>query len=148
MRTPDWPNLKIAFATKTSLIEPEDSGWVGGLPYLCDIVDPREDSLGIVTLLWKGRVLTGQVAREIEAVRSSSQDAQVYEAYVTYTQTEEDPVPKDAKTVTLKALSGDLCFGLFDWGLLAADGRPLRIERALVERALGTLPRTLELPVP
>lgn len=153
---PDWPKLYISFSTRRMLIEPEDSSADVRL-YLCDSDDPWPQLIGSDELMWRGNFITGQSSHNIRAALEAGSQPQEYEIIVEYLYQEgwenlfhnngatQNAPPNKSEYVTSLPPPSDLCLARQElrWPLPSALGRPLRIKKEIVTKALGTLPRRL-----
>lgn len=133
----DWPRIRISFSSNRMLFEPgENSGWANGEVYFCGRDDIQSDWKNREPILWRGRVIMGDVAREIGEALGVDREPQTYEFILRYTNWESTP-----SGLMLQPLSDDLCFSVVETPWATYRGRPLRIDMQTISEALGPLPR-------
>jgi hypothetical protein len=141
------PTLRISFVTSRMLIEPSasETSAVHGAAYFCDDGHPLKDRLARVSVMWRGRHVTTEIARDIG--RALITAGQEYEIFVLYSHWDRRSGRPGMTTATLLPPANDLCFALLTEGypLPSTAGQPLRVDRSAVAAALGPLPREISI---
>ena len=113
--------------------------------YLCG-ADNNEGRLWLTgEIMWHGRVVTLESAREIEKSLENEPRAQEYEIYFGYAYWDRQQARTKGQPITLLPLADDLCVALQRWNypLPSSVGRPMRVGKELINKTVGPLPRLL-----
>ena len=143
-RMPAWPVLKLKLLTHRLLHDPKSSQTRIGFRF-CDPQASKNTRWGILDdfLIWKGQLVDHDRALEIDSALKASAKPQEYEAFLTYVYYADESLKAD-KTVTLLPLPSDLCVSLArPSGFESFEyGPPKRLDKNIVNKAVGDLPRS------
>lgn len=144
---PSIPILRITFSTRRLLVEPAPSAaGVSGRLYPC-AAGASDDAWPLsAEIMSRDRFLTQDGAEDIVDYLDASDRPEDYEVMIHHANW--DPVgwKWGAPTMTLLPPPGDLCFALMqiNWPVWTpTTGKPLRIPEAMINAALGPLPRVV-----
>lgn len=145
----NWPTLRMAFRSRHVLFDPGATTTSGSF-FFCeqDRLGARIYGFGPGDILWRGRFVAARVAEEIEAAARTDTQLQNYEVFFDYVYWDTDQPRRSGEAVMLLPLPADVCFAIERprYPFPAAFGRPLRITKDMINQAVGTLPRPIELP--
>lgn len=98
-------------------------------------------------VMWRGHFVTPERAREIESLIETKVRPQTYEVFFSYVYWERNQGHQSSALVTLQPLPADLCVAMHRWNypLPSSVGHALRIDKEMVNAAVGPLPRPLPL---
>lgn len=139
-----WPLLRLTFRSNRPLFDESDL-----LPsvdfYLCDKNTQGWELYGFGTprLVWQNKIVYPPVSKEIDNSLKKSASPQEYEVFFSYIYWGHTDKNDETRHPILMPLPGDLCISMFSGGFFSGPrvGRPLRIDKDLVNAAVGDLPR-------
>ncbi len=140
-----WPMVRLTFLSDRPLFDPDTT-----LPRvqfeICDASGEERHlhGFGLVEVAWQGRPVTPAAARTIQSL----EQPQEYEIEFNYVYWEQYEKSGGSGSATLLPLPGDLCVAFWKASkpLPPSIGRPLRINREIVNEVVGPLPRQVSLP--
>lgn len=153
LRTPrEWPVGRISFRSRRVLIDPRSASGPAVIFSLCDAVKDERQlyGFGMSNIMWNSKFVGRERALQIEQALQTDTQPQDYEVFFRYVYWDgmgKSVLRKD-DPITLLPLPGDLCLALYVWNhpLPSSVGRPLRIDKVVVNEGLGPLPRQLTAP--
>ena len=144
-----WPLLRLTFTSERQLFTEDDL-----MPTvdfnLCgkDKQNHSEELHGVghARILWRDQIVYPPVSSDIAEALENGLKPQEYEIFFEYYYWDYEIDSSGTRWRMLLPLPDDLCASLYqqNWPLRPTEGRPLRIDQALVNAAAGPLPR----PVP
>jgi hypothetical protein len=145
----DWPLMLLAFKSDRRLFTADEL-----MPlldfYLCNPSEQdASDELhgfGQSRVLWRGQIIYPPVASEIAEALETGLKPQEYEVFFHFIYWGHEQSDDGKRHVMLLPLPSDLCVSLYasNWPLAGPSvGRPLRIDKDLVNAAAGPLPRPI-----
>ncbi len=148
-RATKWPLLRLTLTSERQLFIEDDL--IPEVDFnLCSKDKENElealHSVGHPRILWRGQIVHPPVSSDITKALENGLKPQEYEIFFEYFHWDHAIDSSGIRRAMLLSLSADLCISLYEsnWPLQSTLGRPLRIDRELVNAAVGPLPR----PVP
>lgn len=147
---PDWPWLWVTFESTHQLFNPLEAGQRFAVIYFCSLAGPDLEvrRLRPEKILWRGRIVGQEVAREIAEELRTNPGPQEYKVFFRYDNWDRSEAREGEDPITLVPIREDLCLSLKkeNYPFSPSIGNPLRINKDLVNAAVGELPRTLAVP--
>lgn len=143
-----WPNVRLSFQSRRALFDPDASVMPRVAFHMCGSYGDEQPlwGFGSPEVIWRGRFVTAERAREIEKLLAADARAQEYEVFFQYVHyAEEKQTREPVSSVTLLPLPDDLCVALISYNFLSPPsvGRPSRVSKGAINDAVGPLPRPL-----
>jgi hypothetical protein len=147
---PDWPWLWVTFESTRQIFNPLEAGQRYAAVYLCSLAGPDLEvrRLGWQKILWRGKIVGQEAAREIAEELKTNPGPQEYKVYFRYQNWDRDEPREEEDPITLVPLQEDLCLSLKRSSdpFPPSIGEPLRISKDEINAAVGELPRSLAVP--
>jgi hypothetical protein len=143
---PQWPTLRLAFQSRRVLFDSSASVMPDLFFYLCGEGHDKGRLFGWRTeIMWRNRSITAGTASEIEASLKDGASSQDYEVFFDYVYWDMGRARQRGEPAVLLPLSDDLCmsFYKFDMPFPTIVGRPMRIDKDIINGTLRPLPRSL-----